>query len=323
LKVLFISSGKNGPGISPFIRAQGESLKKMDVDLDYFMIERHGLLGYLRSALRLRKHLRSNTAAILHAHYGLSAWVCLIARRKEKLVVSFMGDDILGTNRADGSVTRISLLLARINVFFARKYYDHVIAKSEAMHTRLNTACPALIPNGVDLCRFKPSTKLEARNNIGIAQEAKLVIFASDPSRAEKNYRLAQRAVELMKNPEIILVPVFQRTPESMPEYYNAADALVLTSFHEGSPNVIKEAMACNCPIVSTDVGDVAWLIDGVEGCYLTSFDPNDVAAKLFLALKFAETKGRTKGRERLIELGLNSESVAKRIIAVYEKVLG
>jgi glycosyltransferase involved in cell wall biosynthesis len=323
LKVLFISSGKNGPGISPFIRAQGESLKKMDVDLDFFTIERHGLLGYLRSALRLRKHLGSNAADILHAHYGLSAWVGLIARRKEKLVVSFMGDDILGTNRTDGSVTRVSLLLARINVFLARKYYDHAIVKSEAMRTRLNTDCLALIPNGVDLRRFKPSTKLEARNNIGIAPEAKLVIFASDPSREEKNHRLALRAVEFLKNPEVILVPVFQRTPESMPEYYNAADALVLTSFHEGSPNVIKEAMACNCPIVATDVGDVAWLISGVEGCYLTSFDPQDVAEKLSQALDFAEKKGRTKGKERLTELGLDSESVARRIIAVYQKVLG
>lgn len=323
MKVLFISSGKKELGVSPFIRAQGGSLKKLDVELDFFTIETHGLIGYLRSAARLRKQLRSNAADILHAHYGLSAWVSLMARRREKLVVSFMGDDILGTNRAGGSVTGMSLLLARINAFLAGKFYDHVIIKSEAMRNRLNTAHIDLIPNGVDLSRFKPADKVSAKNNLGIAPGDKLVIFASDPSRVEKNYPLALRAVELLKKPNIILMPVFRQPPESMPEYYNAADVLILTSFHEGSPNVIKEAMACGCPMVSMDVGDVAWLIDGVEGCYLTSFDPNDVAEKLSLALKFAEAKGRTRGRERLVELELDSESVAKRIIAVYERVLG
>lgn len=99
----------------------------------------------------------------------------------------------------------------------------------------------------------------------------------------------------------------------------NAADVLLLTSRYEGSPNVIKEAMACNCPIVATDVGDIRWIIGDTEGCYLTSFDPGDVASKLQLALKFGR---RTRGRERLIELGLDSVSVAKRIVQLYQDVI-
>lgn len=102
----------------------------------------------------------------------------------------------------------------------------------------------------------------------------------------------------------------------------NSSDFLLLTSFREGSPQVIKEAMACNCPIVSTDVGDIKWVIGNTEGCYLTTFDPKVVAEKLKMAIEFAQTKGRTNGRDRIIQLGLDAESVAKKVLEVYQKVL-
>ena len=99
--------------------------------------------------------------------------------------------------------------------------------------------------------------------------------------------------------------------------YLNAADALVLTSLWEGSPNVIKEAMACNLPIVSTDVGDVKEVIGDTEGCYITSYEPSDVAGKIKLALDFGK---RTNGREKIKHLEINT--IAKRIIDVYNEVL-
>jgi len=101
--------------------------------------------------------------------------------------------------------------------------------------------------------------------------------------------------------------------------YLNAVDVLVLTSFSEGSPNVIKEAMACNCPIVATDVGDVREIIGDTEGCYIAGFDANDVAKKIQLALQFGK---RTQGRNRLIELGLDSDTVAQKISSIYSNVL-
>ncbi len=101
--------------------------------------------------------------------------------------------------------------------------------------------------------------------------------------------------------------------------YLNATDVLLLTSKWEGSPNVIKEAMACNCPIVSTNVGDVKWLLDGVEGCFITTNDPRDVADKINKALNF---KSKTKGRDKLFRLGFDSEHIAKKIIKVYEELI-
>jgi glycosyltransferase involved in cell wall biosynthesis len=105
-----------------------------------------------------------------------------------------------------------------------------------------------------------------------------------------------------------------------VPRYLNEADVLAFSSFMEGSPNVIKEAMACNCPIVSTDVGDVRWVLGDTKGCYIASFDPADFAKKMELAIHFSQVVGRTKGRQRIVALGLDMNTVAKRIMAVYKK---
>lgn len=322
MKVLFVSSGKGISGISSFIQAQGESIKAAGVELDYFPIDHHGVKGYLKKAWELKKYLRHHKYDILHAHYGLSALVALLARKNERIVVSFMGDDIVGSNRTDGSLTKSSLWLSRLNTFLAKRFFVHSIVKSEEMLLKLKIQNISMIPNGVDLVRFKPKNKLEARANLGISLKSKIVIFVSDPKRAEKNFPLAKKAVQLLNDLNIKLIPIFNQSHVKLVEYYNAADLIILTSFHEGSPNVIKEAMACNCPIVSTLVGDVKWVLGQTQGCFLTSFFPEDVADKVKLSLEFSEKQGRTEGRERIIELGMDSETIAKRIINVYEKVL-
>lgn len=102
----------------------------------------------------------------------------------------------------------------------------------------------------------------------------------------------------------------------------NSVDCILLTSFSEGSPQFIKEAMSCNKPIVATNVGDIEWLLSSIPGHFITSFDLEDVAQKIQLALEFSEKYGRTNGRDRIIELGLDSETVAKKIVCVYDSVL-
>jgi teichuronic acid biosynthesis glycosyltransferase TuaC len=102
----------------------------------------------------------------------------------------------------------------------------------------------------------------------------------------------------------------------------NGCDAALLTSFSEGSSQFIKEAMACNCPVVSTDVGNVKWLIGETEGCYITTFETTDVAAKLRTALQFSEDQGRNHGRDRILTLGLDPGTIAGKIIDVYKSLL-
>ena len=157
---------------------------------------------------------------------------------------------------------------------------------------------------------------------MGFVADKRYVIWCSHPDRIEKNYALAQAAVEIVKKEQdnIELLPVYNKTPQEVVQYMNAADCLLLTSVQEGSPNVIKEAMACNCPIVTTDVGDVYERLMGLDGCYILPETPmnaeKELAELLIKALTFGQ---RTAGREKIINDQLTTQQIAKRIIACYE----
>ncbi|HUP13465.1 MAG TPA: glycosyltransferase family 4 protein, partial [Niastella sp.] len=152
------------------------------------------------------------------------------------------------------------------------------------------------------------------------ANGKKKALFLGSTTKSGKNFPLAEAAVGQLENVE--LVCPYPVSHSDVPKYLNEADVLVFPSFMEGSPNVIKEAMACNCPIVSTDVGDVKWVFGETKGCYIASFDPKDFATKIKMAIDSPAISGRTNGRQRIMELGLDQETVAKRIKAVYQKAL-
>jgi teichuronic acid biosynthesis glycosyltransferase TuaC len=322
LKVLFVCAGKNEAEISPIITAQGQSLRKHGADVEYFPIGGKGLRAYLKSINRLRKHLRLNNFALVHAHYGLSAIVAFSACRKIPLVVSFMGDELLGSNKPDGQVTFLSRCFSGLNILMARHFYDYIIVKSEEMLEKLcgNTKAK-VIPNGVDLDVFHPIARDEAIRYAGFQKKEGNLLFIGDPLRPEKNYSLALESVRRTGN-NFELHVIRNKKPAELCFYYNAADAVVITSFHEGSPNIVKEAMACNCPVVSTEIGDVRMLSEGVSGHFLVTFDPDTVASGLSSSLKFRSETGETKGRNRITELKLDSSSVAEQIVSIYKELL-
>lgn len=309
MKVLFVSSGNSGE-IGTLVKNQGESLRNVGIDVEYFLIKGRGFWGYFTSILKIRRAYYRGNYSIAHAHYSLSAFATSLAGRFP-LVVSLMG--------SDAYLYRSLRLAAK---FFYRIRWNAAIVKTQRMKNLLGMNQTLVIPNGVDLKKFKPISKVVAREYIGYPENKKIILFIANPERYEKNYSLAMESVKTLNNDDIELLPVFNKPDKDITYYMNAADVLLLTSKWEGSVNIIKEAMACNCPIVSTDVGDVRWIIGETEGCYITSFDPHDVAEKIKLALHFAETKKKTNGRQRIIDLGLDSETVAGKIIEVYEKVL-
>ena len=115
--------------------------------------------------------------------------------------------------------------------------------------------------------------------------------------------------------PGVNLMELKGYTREQVATLMQAADVFLMTSLTEGSPQVIKEAMACGCPIVSVDVGDVKEVIDGVDGCYLTERETNSIAECLKRAIAFP---GKTRGREVIIEKRLTNDIIANRVFAVY-----
>lgn len=310
MKVLFISSGTNGK-ISPIVKSQGDSLKKQQVEVDYFLICEPGLNGYFKYIFRLRKYIKQNDYDILHAHYSLSGFVATLSSAN-RAVVSLMGDDAL---------TSRSLFLTKL---LANYIWGKTIVKSEEMRQRLNTSNVEIVPNGVDLKKFKPMGKIPCQKKLGFSKDKLHLLFAANPRRKIKNFKLFKDAFEILKDKghDIEMHYFDNISHKDVPIYMNAADLVCLSSLSEGSPNVIKEAMACNRPIVSTDVGDVKWLFDEIDGCYVSSNNVKDYSSYLKKALKYSAVSEHTYGRERLIELGLDSDSVAKKLVEIYRNVL-
>lgn len=315
MKVLFVSSGNKKSGISPIVKAQGESLRKENVKINYYLIEGKGFIGYLKNLLPLKREIKCGKYDIIHSHYGDSTILAAIANfNKVKFIISFMGDDLYGSLNKNYKYTLKSKFFTKINKILAKYVADGVIVKSHKMNKKLfSSTNSSIIPNGVNMNQFN-CIKANKNNN------CKIILFISNVNRPEKNYKLLKEAIKYVDDKNIHVKNVHNVSKEELKLEYNNSKVLVLTSIHEGSPNVIKEAMACNCPIVSTDIGDVKWVFGDTKGCYLTSFDPLDIANKIKRALIFSDKKGRTDGRNRIFDLGLDSVTIAKKIIVYYEQ---
>ena len=187
IKVLFVSSGNSGK-ISPIVKAQGDSLKEIGIDISYFLIEGKGISGYLKNIPMLKKHLRDNNHDIVHAHYSSSAYVASLAGAKP-LVVSLMGSDIKSS----------SILKKIVNVFI--KYiWDVTIAKSLDMYNSLGIKNIKIIPNGVDINKFRPLDKRECQIELNWDKDKIHILFAADPERKVKNYSLFDESIKNARN---------------------------------------------------------------------------------------------------------------------------
>ena len=313
MKVLFVASGNKAIfTMSPVVANQAESLRTEGVQVDVFCIHGKGFRGYMRNIKPLRKYLREHTYDAVHAHFSLTAFLASLAGAKP-LVVSLMGSDV----KASGWYKFMIRLFAYIFRWKA------IIVKSNDMYRSLGIKRAMIIPNGVDLERFRPMDKSECQKRLGWEPKKIHIVFPALKARPEKDYALAETAVKELANERVIEFEIHtfeDDVPnEETPYWYNAADVVLMTSKWEGSPNAIKEAMACSRPIVTTNVGDVAERMCGVEGCYVVPIDDKrliieDLRLKIEEAMKFAETKGR----EKIIADGLAAKEINQRLISVY-----
>lgn len=322
MKVVFVASGNKAVGTcSAFVQSQFESLQKEGLDMILFPVVGHGVKGYLKNVSKLRDIIKTEKPDVIHAHYTACGYIATLASMftKTKVVVSVLG----------------SFPTKSIKLYIVRCFIKHVwnatIVKSNRTKRQLGVDLP-VIPNGVNLDKFTLIEKSEARKMCGFSDNEKYIIWCSNPNREEKNFPMAQAAVDalnanLQSDKQVNLFPVFNHTHDEVVEYMCAADGLLLTSMNEGSPNVIKEALACNCPIVSTNVGDVAERISGLAGCYVTEHDPRQQSIQATtqelteLLKKWCDFDGPTQGRERILQDQLTTDQIAERIISVYNKV--
>jgi len=239
---------------------------------------------------------------LVHANYGLTAPHALF-QPNLPVVISLWGSDLFGKY---GQVSRLCARLA-----------DAVVVMSPAMADELNGEAHVL-PHGVDLDRFAPAPMEPARRELDWRPDANHVLFPYPPEREVKNYPRAERVVDTVDDrleTPVALHSVTGVPHEEMPTYLNASDALLLTSHREGSPNAVKEALACNVPVVATDVGDVATRLDGVAHSRACRTDKGLVDA-LADAIRADE---RTNGRESVRELSVTR--TGEKVLDVYRRV--
>lgn len=294
------------PAFGTFVRDQVESLRALGVDVDvFFMDGKASRLNYARGFGGLRRHLQRHAPYdLIHAHYVFSGLVALSQRRLPVVLTHHGIEVVLGWQ---GYLCR-----------WVTPRADAVIVTSGVVKRALADDRAVVIPCGVDFGLFAPMPKEEARARLGLPPDGKLVLFAGEP-RPEKRLDIIQAAVQRLsaEDASIRLVVASNRPHQEVPLYMNACDVLALASEFEGAPMVIKEAMACNLPIVSVNVGDVAEIIGDTEGCCLCERTPEDMATGLRLALAWGR---RTDGRQRVMHLSL--DATARQIGAVYEGVL-
>jgi glycosyltransferase involved in cell wall biosynthesis len=212
----------------------------------------------------------------------------------------------------------LSKLLIGLNRLFTCRS-QAIIVQSAEMKEALGLPRIRIIPFGVNLSLFHPIDRTQACLKLGLGVERKRMLFANNPTIPLKQFWLAQSAFAIVRKtlPNTDLVVIWKETRERVPLYMNACDVLILTSLSEGSPNVVREAMACNLPVVSVDVGDVRELIRGARNCFITSRNSDEIARRI---IQVFDSGMRTNGYELMGNLG--AAKIARRIVQVYESVL-
>jgi teichuronic acid biosynthesis glycosyltransferase TuaC len=321
IRVLMVTSdwlwnSWGGPAV--FIARQVEFLRREGVDVELFPFKGgRQTRNYAKAWWEVQRRLNSGSYDLVHAQFGQSGLTALPKRLP--LVVTFRGDDLEGIIGENGRYVPAGWVLRSVSRLVARQA-DAAIVVSEHMQRYLPSSVRAhVLPSGIDLELFHPQSREEARRRLGLSGDQHLVLFVGNPALARKRFALAQSAVHLVNRTiPTRLIAGWELPHQDIAALMSACDALVCTSMQEGSPNAVKEALACNLPVVSVKVGDVPLRLRGISGCELCPDDrPETIAAGLERVLRRGT---RIDGRSVMKQL--DEGVLTRRLIDIYRSVL-
>lgn len=330
MKVLIVSRYKTNFADHqlPFVTEQGESLRSLGCEVAYFLVRGN----YLRAVSALKEKIRAWKPDIVHAHFGLSA-ITAELQSLVPVVTTFHNGETL--NWHVNLMTSLFSLRAKHVVYVAQHIRELVYLKANEY---------SILPCGVNMNDCVVMDHQEARQQLGFEDGVKYILFGGAFDNLRKNYALLRQAIEQIEQAtwkkveggercgNIVCLEMKGLSRAECVLRMNACDLFALPSHSEGSPQALKEAMACNCPVVATDMADVRSLLGDITGHYILrnprktkerwdgdehSF--NEMVELLKEALQFNE---RTQGRERIIELGYTNEQVAERLMAIYKSLV-
>jgi glycosyltransferase involved in cell wall biosynthesis len=257
----------------------------------------------------LRRQYRNHSFDLVHAHYGLCGWSSLAVRGAPH-VVTFHGTDLAHTyvGPLSRALARIVAVPAPVSASLARAGLRGLLASGSHR--------VAVLPTGVNLDRFRPIDRREARTRLGLDAEKPVLLFPADPARPEKRF---DRAREIAATAGVELIAYGRRPPEDIPLMINAANAVLVPSEREGFGLATLEALACDVPVLATDVGVARLALAGIDGTLCAPFDAARWAAAL--APHLAAQDPRVEGRARAALVDRNR--LAARVFRAYEDVVG
>jgi teichuronic acid biosynthesis glycosyltransferase TuaC len=297
----------SAPQRGRWIEDQVEEIRRLGASVELLVFP-PGKRHYLPAILRLRRMLRRERFALVHAHYGLVGWCARLAGAKP-LAVSFHGTDV--RHRIVGPMsrrlaTRVDLVAAVSRALFATEGGRPGLPLVEGA---------TVLPCGADLERFRPEPREEARQRLGLEANGRYLLFPASPSRPEKRH---DRAAALADACDAELLPGGSIDPDEMPAWVNAADAVVITSDYEGFGLVCVEAIACGVPVLSTPVGIAPYVLSGLEGAHCAPFDLAAWARAARTLLDHPGLRLAARGRAS----SLSAARMAERTAVAYRAIL-
>lgn len=313
MKILYFCADLGGRP-AYFVKEQVEAIKvnNPSIEVEWCLCGHTGTLGGWKKLRSLLKSIRSFHPDAIHAHNGMYGLMANM-QRKIPVVTTYHGSDI-HSKKLIRWFSQVSVWLSKYNIFVGEALRELVYANYEKS---------SVIPCGMDLEVFYPMNKTEARNAMGLETDKKYVLFTSHFTNEVKDAKLAMQTIEELRlnyeDLELIELKGYDRLQVNL--LLNAVDALLMTSKREGSPQIIKEAIAVGTPIVTTNVGDVKHLLSGVENAAIsTSRDPKNLANLLQKAIMLSHSK---EGRKTIEQLGMSNANIAQQIVRIYKQIIG
>ena len=311
------------PFYGSFVRDEADALRAAGVDVDvYFVNGRANKLNYFGMPVGFFSRIRRVHYDVIHVHHSFCGLIATL-QRKIPVVWTFHEGEISG-DTADAlreqPIKHHAYSKPRKR-YVARKV-DMVVVVAEHLREPLGRPDALWMPSGINWQRFAHMDSADAQRQLGLATTRRYVLFPAAPSRVEKRYDLARRGLDRLHQQwpdtkDVELIALDNVPHERVPLFMNAADVVLMTSAFEASPVTIREALSCNVPVISTDVGDARTVTKDIVGCRIVDADPDRIADALHAALAGPR---RVQSRQRMRSYGL--ETVAQTLIALYQRVI-
>ena len=315
MKVLVVTSewsSKNHPNHVPFLKDNILSLKSKDVKISIYKIKSESMSNRLSSIFKLRKKIRDDKYDVIHIHWGYNGLFCL--GLNTPVVVTFHGSDL---NRPFPFKIRsmIAYLFSKISTITSN--YNIFVSEALVKNSLIKKKKMTVIPMGIDLEKFCPKDKRECRDQLELPLNKHIILFGGNSSQVVKRLPLAMSAFSYLDD-KYKLITIDYIDHNLIPIYMNACDMLLMTSAIEGSPTMIKEALACNVPVVSTNVGDVKEQLNGLENCFIIKSEtPREIAS---VVKKCIKNQVVPNGRAKMLNFSVNV--LSNEIIKIYRSLL-